>query len=43
MDEMPVIPVYFYTVMRAASGIKGWYPTILDLHPYKFMYLETNQ
>ncbi|HLX70656.1 MAG TPA: peptide ABC transporter substrate-binding protein [Verrucomicrobiae bacterium] len=44
MDELPVIPIYFYTVTRARRPeLKGWYPTILDLHPYKFMYLETNK
>jgi oligopeptide transport system substrate-binding protein len=44
MDEMPIIPVYFYTrVGLRRPEVKGWYPTILDNHPYKYVYLETNQ
>lgn len=44
IDEMPVIPIYFYTrVCLQRPEVKGWYPTILDDHPYKFVYLETNQ
>lgn len=44
MDELPIIPVYFYTVTRARRPeLKGWYPTILDMHPYKFIYLETDR
>ena len=44
MDEMPEIPIYFYTrlfVMR--PEVKGWYPNILDNHLYNGVYLETNQ
>jgi oligopeptide transport system substrate-binding protein len=41
MDEMPEIPVYFYTrVYLKRPEVKGWYPTILDNHPYKYVYLE---
>jgi oligopeptide transport system substrate-binding protein len=43
MDELPILPIYFYTVTRAIRPeVKGWYPTILDRHPYKFVYLEKN-
>ena len=41
MDEMPVIPIYFYThkiLMR--PEVKGWWPNVLDMHPYKYVYLE---
>ncbi|HMP83073.1 MAG TPA: peptide ABC transporter substrate-binding protein [Verrucomicrobiota bacterium] len=41
LDELPVIPVYFYThVGLRRPEVKGWYPTILDNHPYKYVYLE---
>ena len=41
VDELPVIPVYYYTRVSAFSPkIKGFYPTLLDNHPYKHIYLE---
>jgi oligopeptide transport system substrate-binding protein len=41
LDEMPEIPVYFYTrVCLQRPEVKGWYPTLLDNHPYKYVYLE---
>ena len=41
VDELPVIPIYYYTKVAAVSPrIKGFYPTLLDNHPYKYIYLE---
>ncbi|MEI6051756.1 MAG: peptide ABC transporter substrate-binding protein, partial [Opitutaceae bacterium] len=41
IEEMPVIPIYFYTKVHAVSPrLKGYYPTLLDNHPYKYLYLE---
>lgn len=41
VDELPVMPIYHYTSVRAISPrVKGWYPTLLDNHPYKYIYLE---
>jgi oligopeptide transport system substrate-binding protein len=41
MDELPIIPIYYYTVTRARRPeVKGWYPTILDMHPFNYVYLE---
>ena len=41
MDEVPVIPIYFYTrPYGLATSVKGWYPTILNIHPYKHLWLE---
>lgn len=41
VDELPIIPIYYYTSNRALSPkVKGWYPTLLDNHPYKYVYLE---
>jgi len=41
IEDTPILPVYFYThasLMR--PSVKGWYPTILDHHPYKYVHLE---
>jgi oligopeptide transport system substrate-binding protein len=41
VDELPIIPIYYYTSVRALSPkVKGFYPTLLDNHPYKYVYLE---
>ena len=41
VDEVPIIPIYYYTRVRALSPkVKGWYPTLLHNHPYKHVYLE---
>lgn len=41
VDELPIIPIYYYTRIKAMSPkVKGWYPTLLDNHPYKYVYLE---
>lgn len=40
-DEVPIIPIYTYTrnyLIR--PEVKGWYPNILDIHPYQYVYLE---
>jgi oligopeptide transport system substrate-binding protein len=41
MTDMPEIPIYFYTrLFLKRPEVKGWYPTLLDNHPYKYVYLE---
>ena len=41
VDECPVIPIYYYTRVNAMSPrVKGYWPTLLDNHPYKYIYLE---
>ncbi len=41
MDEVPIMPIYFYTrPMLIQPSVKGFYPTVLDLHPWKYVYLE---
>lgn len=41
MDELPIIPIYFYTnIYLLHPSVKGWYPNILNIHNYKFLYLE---
>ena len=44
LDEMPVIPIYFYTRPYAIQpSVKGWYPTILDNHPWHKVWLEEGE
>lgn len=44
MEELPVIPIYTYTrVYLKSPDVKGWYPNILDHHPYKHVYLERSK
>ena len=41
MQEMPVIPIYFYTrSYLIVSSVKGWSPNLLDDHPWKYIYLD---
>ena len=38
VDECPMIPIYHYTRVYALSPkVKGWYPTLLDNHPFKYV------
>jgi oligopeptide transport system substrate-binding protein len=42
LADMPIAPVYFYVrSMLVQPSVKGWNPTLLDHHPYKYVYLET--
>jgi oligopeptide transport system substrate-binding protein len=37
----PIAPLYFNThVFLLQPQVKGWYPTLLDHHPYKHVWLE---
>ncbi len=41
MDELPIIPIYFYTRPRLMyPSVKGFYPNLLDQHSYLGVYLE---
>lgn len=41
MREQPIIPLYFYTsVYLKHESVKGFFPTLLNYHPWKFVYLE---
>jgi oligopeptide transport system substrate-binding protein len=40
MDEVPIIPIYVYTrVYLMQTNVMGFYPTIIDNHPYKYIWL----
>jgi oligopeptide transport system substrate-binding protein len=35
VEDAPIIPLYHYThVFLIAPSVRGWYPTLLDHHPY---------
>ena len=41
LDEAPIIPIYYYASVRLVSpDVHGWHPTLLDRHPYKYVWLE---
>ena len=43
LDEMPILPIYFYTRPRLIRpSVKGWYPNLLDQPNYKSLYLDAN-
>jgi oligopeptide transport system substrate-binding protein len=40
LDDAPIIPVYFYThVFLIRPSVRGWFPTPLDHHPCKNVFL----
>ena len=41
LDAAPIIPVYYYShIFLIQPSVHGWYPTLLDHHPYKHVWLE---
>jgi oligopeptide transport system substrate-binding protein len=41
MDDLPIIPIYFYTRPRLIRpSVKGYYGNLLDQHPFNSVYLE---
>jgi oligopeptide transport system substrate-binding protein len=41
LAAVPVIPLYHYThVFLIQPSVRGWFPTLLDHHPYKYVWLE---
>jgi oligopeptide transport system substrate-binding protein len=44
MDEMPIMPIYYYTEPRLILPcVKGWYPNLLDEYDFKSIYLEPEE
>ena len=42
--EAPFIPIYNYSTNNLLStDVKGYYMNIMDYHPYKYIYLESNK
>ncbi len=43
LDETPIMPIYFYNrIYLIRPEVKGWYPNILDDHPYKYIWLDAS-
>ena len=41
VDECPVIPIYYYTRVFAMSPkVEGWWPNLLDDHPWKYIHRD---
>lgn len=41
MRELPVLPIYHYTRVKLLHpSVRGFHPTLLDLHPFKHLHLE---
>ena len=41
LEDVPIVPIYFYTsIYLLDPRVKNWYPTLIDHHPYKYVYLE---
>lgn len=44
LESTPIIPLYHFTTpYLIRPEVRGWYPTLLDWHPYKYVYLESPQ
>jgi len=42
MREMPIGPLYFYTRNNLRlPTVKGWHSNLLDIHPYKYVWLDS--
>ncbi len=40
-EHAPILPIYFYVhVTLRSPTVKGWHPTLLDHHPYKYVRLQ---
>jgi len=40
LKEAPIMPIYFYRSKTLIQpSVRGWHPTILDHHPYKYVKL----
>jgi len=41
MDQVPIMPIYFYrSKSLVQDSVEGWNPTLLDHHPYKYIRLK---
>jgi len=44
LEESPIMPIYYYmSTYLLDHRIKGWYPNLLDHHPYKYVYFEEEE
>ena len=41
VDECPIIPIFYYTrPFLMSTKVKGYWPNVLDIHPFQDIYLE---
>lgn len=41
LTAAPLIPIYYYThIFLIRPSVQGWYPTLLDHHPYQAVWLQ---
>ncbi|MBT8140583.1 MAG: peptide ABC transporter substrate-binding protein [Gammaproteobacteria bacterium] len=41
LEQSPIMPLYIYTrVQLKHPGVQGWWPNVLDHHPYKYVRLQ---
>jgi oligopeptide transport system substrate-binding protein len=41
VDECPIIPIFYYTrPFLMSTKVKGYWPNVLDIHPFQDLYLE---
>lgn len=41
MDELPILPIYHYAkVFLLHPSVQGYHPTLLDNHPWKYVWLD---
>jgi oligopeptide transport system substrate-binding protein len=44
IDQVPFIPIYHYSTNNLVStDVKGYYDNLMDYHPYKYIYLESDK
>jgi oligopeptide transport system substrate-binding protein len=44
IDQVPLIPIYHYSTNNLVStDVKGFYDNLMDYHPYKYIYLESDK
>lgn len=44
IDQVPFIPIYHYSTNNLVStDVKGFYDNLMDYHPYKYIYLESDK
>lgn len=44
LHECPIIPIYFYRNKSLVHpSVKNWEPSLMDRHPYKYVYLEADE
>ncbi|WP_324726081.1 peptide ABC transporter substrate-binding protein [Actomonas aquatica] len=44
LEDAPILPLFTYThVFALHPSVQGWFPTLLDHHPYKHVSLKTSE